>query len=153
MAEKVVTQKQQPIEWLKAAIEWLEAERDETTNYQGDNQKRINCFNLVIGMLKTELQQTRAQPKYKRVDLDEMIETICRRLHSQAYCNENVDNEWMDFKDDANEIICDIKSKYEICAEANILDEEGACRGRLYHCRCPLCGNMKKFEFRVGEDW
>ncbi len=55
---------------------------------------------------------TRAQPKYKQVDLDAMIETVCRRLHSQAYCNENVDNEWTDFEDDAKSIIYDIKSRY-----------------------------------------
>ena len=39
-----------------------------------------------------------------------VIEKICRRLHSQAYCNENVDSEWRDFEDDAREILSDIRA-------------------------------------------
>lgn len=42
------------------------------------------------------------------VDVGGVIEVVCRRLHSQAYCNENVENGWMDFIQDAREIISDI---------------------------------------------
>lgn len=50
--------------------------------------------------------------RFQKAALGEVvIETICRRLHSQAYCNENVDSEWRDFEDNAGEILSDIRAE------------------------------------------